>query len=174
MLERLQDENAAALADDEAVTPRSNGREAASGSSFRVESAFMDANPPMVASWMPASTPPAIIMSASPRRIVSQASPSAWPPLAHADTVAKLGPMAPVAMATWPAATFAIPIGMKNGEIRSGPRCPITSTLSNRVATPPSPDPTITPVRAARSSSSRSGRPAAPNASRVQTSANWM
>ena len=134
----------------------------------------MDANPPTVASWMPASTPPAIIRSASPRRIVSHASPRAWPPLAHADTVAKFGPIAPVAMATWPAPTFAMPIGMKNGEIRSGPRSPITSTLSNSVATPPSPDPTITPVRAARSSSSRPGRPAASSACRAQTSANWM
>ena len=82
----------------------SNGRDAASGSSLRVDSAFIDAKPPIVASWMPASTPPAIIRSASPRRIVSQASPSAWPPVAHADTVAKLGPIAPVAMATWPGA----------------------------------------------------------------------
>ena len=129
--------------------PWSNGREAAAGSSFRVDSAFMDAKPPTVASWMLASTPPAIIMSASPRRIVSQASPRAWPPVAQAETVAKLGPSAPVAIAIWPAPTLAMPIGMKNGEIRSGPRSPISSTLSNSVCTPPSPDPTITPVRAA-------------------------
>ena len=60
----------------------------------------MDANPPIVASWMPASTPPAIIRSASPRRIVSHDSPSACPPVAQADTVAKLGPIAPQAIAT--------------------------------------------------------------------------
>ena len=154
--------------------PRSKGREAASGSSLRVDSAFIDAKPPSVASWMAASTPPAIIRSASPRRIVSQASPRAWPPLAQADTVAKLGPMAPVAMATCPAPTFAMPIGTKNGEIRSGPRWPITSTFSNRVATPPSPEPMMTPALAAISASSRPGRPAWTRAWRAQTSANWM
>ncbi len=139
-----------------------------------MERAFIEANPPTVASWTPASTPPAIIMSASPRRIVSHASPSAWPPVAHAETVAKLGPIAPVMIAIWPAPTFAMPIGMKNGEILSGPRSPISSTLSNSVFTPPSPDPTITPVRAARSSSRRPGSPAWSRAWRVQTSANWM
>ena len=41
--------------------------------------------------------PPAIIVSASSRRIVSQASPIAWPPVAHADTVVKFGPDHPVA-----------------------------------------------------------------------------
>ncbi len=113
-------------------------------------------------------------MSASPRRIVSHASPSAWPPVAQADTVAKLGPMAPVAIAICPAATFAIPMGMKNGEMRSGPRSPISSTLSNSVATPPSPEPTITPVRAAMASSRRPGRPAWISAWRAVTSANCM
>ena len=154
--------------------PASNGREAASGSSLRVESAFIDAKPPTVASWIPASTPPAIMMSASPRRIVSHASPSAWPPVAQADTVAKLGPMAPVAIATCPEPTFAMPIGMKNGEIRSGPRSAITRTLSNSVDTPPRPEPTITPVRAAVSSSRRPGSPASSSAWRAHTSANWM
>ena len=153
----------------------SNGREAASGSSLRVESAFIDANPPTVASWIPASTPPAIIMSASPRRIVSHASPRAWPPVAQADTVAKLGPMAPVAIAICPEPTLAMPIGMKNGEIRSGPRSAITSTLSNSVDTPPRPEPTITPVRSAIGSSSRRpGSPASSSAWRAHTSPSWM
>jgi hypothetical protein len=37
--------------------------------------------------------------SASPRRMVSDASPSAWPPVAQADTVAKFGPVIPKLMA---------------------------------------------------------------------------
>ena len=44
---------------------------------------------------MHASEPPASMMSASSRRMVSYASPTAWPPVAHADTVAKLGPVMP-------------------------------------------------------------------------------
>ena len=67
-------------------------------------------------------------------------------------------------IATCPEPTFAIPIGMKNGEIRSGPRSAITRTLSNSVDTPPSPEPTITPVRAAVSSSRRPGSPASSSA----------
>jgi hypothetical protein len=141
---------------------------------LRSDRAFIEAKPPNVASWMPASTPPAIIRSASPRRIVSHDSPSAWPPVAHADTVAKLGPSAPQAIATWPAPTFAMPIGMKNGEIRSGPRSAMTSTLSNSVDTPPRPEPMITPDRAAMSSSRRGGRPAWTSAWLAHTRANWM
>ncbi len=57
--------------------PASNGRDAPAGSSLRVDSAFIEQNPPTAASWMAASTPPAIITSASRRRIVSQASPIA-------------------------------------------------------------------------------------------------
>ena len=64
--------------------------------------------------------PPASITSASSRRIVSHASPIAWAPVAQADTVAKFGPSIPNAIATWPEPTFAMPIGMKNGLIRSG------------------------------------------------------
>ena len=44
---------------------------------------------------MPASLPPAIIVSASSLRIVSYASPIAWPPVAHAETVVKFGPTIP-------------------------------------------------------------------------------
>ena len=64
-----------------------------------------------------------------------------------------------------------MPIGMKNGEIRSGPRSAMTRTLSNSVATPPSPEPRITPVRAASSPSSRPGSPAWSSAWRAPTSA---
>ncbi len=87
----------------------SNGRDAASGSSLRVDSARIAANPPTSVSKMPASEPPASITSASSRRIVSHASPIAWPPVAHAETVAKFGPVIPKLMATCPEPTFGIP-----------------------------------------------------------------
>ena len=139
--------------------PLSNGREAPSGSSLRVESAFIDEKPPTTASWIAASVPPASMMSASPRRMVSHDSPIAWAPVAQADTVAKFGPSIPNAIATWPEPTFAMPIGMKNGEIRSGPRSAMSRTLSNSVATPPSPEPRMQPVRSASAPSIRPGQP---------------
>ena len=154
--------------------PRSNGREAASGSSLRVERAFIELKPPTTASWIAASVPPASMMSASSRRIVSQASPIAWAPVAQAETVAKFGPSIPNAIATWPEPTFGMPIGMKNGLIRSGPRSAMSRTLSNIVATPPRPDPRMTPVRSASGPSIRPGRPAWSSASRATTSPNWM
>ena len=73
----------------------SNGRDAPSGSSFRRDSARIESNPPTNGSKIPASLPPAIIVSASLRRIVSHASPIAWPPVAQADTVVKFGPTIP-------------------------------------------------------------------------------
>ena len=57
--------------------PWSNGREAPAGSSLRVESARMAAKAPTKASKMGASEPPAIIISASPRRMISVPSPMA-------------------------------------------------------------------------------------------------
>ena len=154
--------------------PRSNGRDAAAGSSLRVDSAFIDENPPTTASWIAASVPPASMMSASSRRIVSHASPIAWAPVAHAETVAKFGPSIPNAIATCPEPTFAMPIGMKNGLIRSGPRSAMSRTFSNRVQTPPSPEPRMTPVRSASAPSIRPGRPAWSSAWRATTSPNWM
>ena len=118
---------------------------------------------------MPASVPPASITSASPRRIVSQASPMAWPPVAQAETIAKFGPRAPVLMATCPAATLGMPIGMKNGLIRSGPRSTLIVMLSMSVPTPPSPVPRMTPVSSASVPSRRSGKPARSIASRAAT-----
>ena len=84
----------------------------------------------------------------------------AWPPVAQADTVVKFGPVMPKVIATWPAPTFGIPIGMRNGLMRSGPRVAFVEIPSTRVPTPPSPVPRITPVRSASSPSSRAGRPA--------------
>ena len=54
--------------------------------------------------------------------MISLASPIAWPPVAQAETVVKLGPVIPNWMAIWPAPTLGMPIGTRNGLIRFGPR----------------------------------------------------
>ena len=51
--------------------PRSNGRDARSGSSLRSDSARMAANAPMFSSMIAASVPPAMTMSARPDLIMS-------------------------------------------------------------------------------------------------------
>ena len=123
---------------------------------------------------MPASAPPAIITSASPRRIVSEDSPIAWPPVAHADTVVKFGPVMPKLIAIWPAPVFGMPIGTRNGLMRSGPRSTFAVMPSTSVPTPPRPVPRITPVRSARSPSKRAGNPAWSSAWRAATSPKAM
>ena len=57
---------------------------------------------------------------ASPRRIISAASPIALALVAQAETVAKFGPFAPVCIETKPAAMSVMNIVMKNGLTRSG------------------------------------------------------
>ena len=128
---------------------RSNGRLAFSGASFRVDRARIAAKPPTPIGVMAASEPPAIITSASPRRITSLASPSACADAAQAVQVAMFGPFAPYRIDTWPAARLMIAAGMKNGEILPGP--PSSSLVCSRsiVANPPMPEAMKTPTREA-------------------------
>src|SRR5207237_3712359 len=98
----------------------SNGRHAFPGSSLRVESARMAANPPTLIGVIAASDPPAIIASASPRRMISNDSPTACAEAEQAVQVARFGPLAPKRIDTWPAARLMIEEGMKNGEILRG------------------------------------------------------
>src|SRR5712692_409450 len=69
----------------------------------------------------PFSAPPAIITLASPRRIVSQASPMALLLVAQAEAQPQFGPFAPTMIATKPAAPSTIIILGKNGLMRWGP-----------------------------------------------------
>ena len=88
---------------------------------FRVDRAPIALNPATTIRAMGASLPPAIMTSASPRRIIAAASPIACAELAHAETGAKFGPRAPVTIATVPDAMLPRNIGMKNGLRRPGP-----------------------------------------------------
>ena len=77
MLERLEHEDAAGLAHDEAVAPGVEGAARPLGSSFRRESARIAPKPAMPTRVMPASVPPQNITSARPSRIASAPSPMA-------------------------------------------------------------------------------------------------
>src|SRR6185503_17719813 len=127
----------------------SNGRLARSGSSLRVESARSAPNPPMPIGVMAASDPPAIITSAAPRLMISNASPMACADAEQAVQVAEFGPLAPNRIETWPAARLMIADGMKKGEILRGP--PSRSALCSRsiVVNPPMPEAMKTPTRSA-------------------------
>ena len=96
-----------------------------------------------------ASVPPASIMVALPRRIISVASPMQWAPVAQAVTTVRFGPRRPNMMLTWPLAMFAISMGMKNGLTLSGPRSSNVLCWASSVYMPPMPEPTITPMRSA-------------------------
>ena len=100
---------------------RSKGRQARVGSSLRVESARIAANPPTPKGVIAASDPPATITSASPRRMVSNASPTACADAEQAVQVAEFGPFAPRRIDTCPAARLMIVAGMKKGDIFRGP-----------------------------------------------------
>src|SRR4029453_13242537 len=64
-----------------------------------------------------------------------------WPPVRQGETVVKFGPVIPKLIATWPAPTFGIPIGIRNGLIRSGPRVALIEIRSTGGATAPRPAP---------------------------------
>ena len=102
--------------------PESNGRDAASGSSLRRESARIAVNPAMPTRVIGASVPPQNIASARPRRIASSPSPIAMFEAAHAVHSAASGPCAPSSIETQAAAMFGMIWTIANGLVRSGPR----------------------------------------------------
>jgi len=144
----------------------SHGREAAAGSSLRVDNARMAAKPPRPKGEMVASEPPATTTSASPYSIMRLASPMQWRPVVHAVTTAKLGPLKPKRMETWPAIMLMIEAGTKNGEIRRGPRAVYSTWVCSIMGKPPMPEPITQAMRVANSSSRASpvGKPASSTA----------
>ena len=120
-----------------------------SGASFRVDMARIAANPPTLIGVIAASEPPAIIASASPRRMISNDSPTACAEAEHAVQVARFGPLAPKRIDTCPAARLMMDAGMKNGEIFRGPPASSASCSRSMLVNPPMPEPTNTPTFAA-------------------------
>ncbi len=118
-----------------------------------------------------ASEPPASMTSARPSRIIMAASPIAWAEPAHAETVAKLGPLEPMSIATRPDAMLGSVIGTTNGDSLLGPLVMSVSVPCSNVSIPPMPVPTSTPTRSAIGAISR---PAWDTASRVATTASWL
>ena len=125
----------------------SNGREAFSGSSLRVDMAFMAQKPAMVRGTIMASAPPAIMTSASPRWMIRWASPRAWLPVAHAVTTEEFGPLAPKRMDTRPEAMLMMSMGITKGDTRSRPFSIRACSPSRSVVIPPMPEPMSTPRR---------------------------
>ena len=101
--------------------PLSYGRLAAAGSSSRVDRAFIEANADIGSGWMQASAPPAMTMSARPRRIRSIAQLSASVPDAQALTGVCAPPRAPSLRLIVAAPPFGMSIWIVCGETRRAP-----------------------------------------------------
>ena len=151
--------------------PASKGRTARSGASLRVLMAFIEQKPARLSGVRAASLPPQIMATASSRWMARNASPIACPPVAHADTIERFGPLAPWAMLTAPEAMLTMIIVAKKGLTRPGPRSSSTRCCSSQVAAPPIPDPMITPTRSAFRGVI--AKPESSSASRDAASASW-
>ena len=101
--------------------PLSNGRDARSGSSLRMDSARIAANAAMFSGRMAASVPPARTTSARPDLIISRAYPMASAPDAQALTVVCTPARAFSSMPSHPAEPFGMSIGTVNGDRRCQP-----------------------------------------------------
>jgi hypothetical protein len=109
---------------------------------LRVESAFIDANPPIPIGVIAASVPPQIIISAAPRSIILNESPIECVEAEHAVAVAEFGPRAPYRIEMCPEARLTIAEGMKNGEIFPGPLCINLICSRSMMSKPPMPEET--------------------------------
>ena len=125
----------------------SQGREARSGSSLRMERAFMLPKPERPQGRMEASEPPQMMASASPNLMMRQASPMLLLEVAQAVVMHMFGPMKPNSVAIMPVAMFVIIMGMRKGLTRPGPLLRRTSYCVSMVLRPPMPLPTMTPMR---------------------------
>src|SRR2546423_2527748 len=125
----------------------SNGRDAASGSSLRVDIARIAANPAIGSGWMTASVPPATTMSARPARRMSSAHAIASAPVAQALVGACTPALAPSSNPTQAAGPWGISIGTVCGLTLRGPDASRMSSWLSSVTAPPMPLPTTTANR---------------------------
>src|SRR3954453_4140833 len=125
----------------------SNGREARSGSSLRVDIARMAANPAMGSGCTQASVPPTRTTSARSNRSRSSPQRIASAPDAQALTGACTPPFAPIDSPTAAAGPLGMSIGMVKGETRLGPFSSRTSSWPSRGSAPPMPVPKTTAIR---------------------------
>ena len=109
------------------------------GSSLRVDSAFIAANPPMPSGVMAASAPPAIIASVSPRGWTS--TPRRWRARwsSTRTPATSSGPWRRTRMVISPGAMLMIIWRMKNGERRSKPFSSAFLCCSSSEPSPPMP-----------------------------------
>jgi len=126
---------------------RSNGRDARSGSSLRLLSAFIAENPARPSSTIAASEPPATKISASPNLIMRHDSPMELLDVAQAVTMHMFGPRNPNSIEITPLAMLLMSIGIVKAETRCGPLFINTLNWSSSVFSPPMPLLTITPKR---------------------------
>ena len=119
---------------------------------MRVDKARAEAKPPMPSGDTVLSAPPATITSTSPYSIIRPASPMQCRPVVQAVTMARLGPVNPKRIDTWPAIMLMIDAGTKKGEMRRAPRSLYSLCVASIIGKPPMPEPTITPMRSASSS----------------------
>ncbi len=101
--------------------PLSHGRDAASGSSLRRESAIIWPKAAIGSGCTAASVPPHTTTSARPSRIRSIPMAIASLPDAHAETGVCTPALAPSARPMLAAGEFGISIGIASGETRRGP-----------------------------------------------------
>ncbi len=92
------------------------------------------------------SDEPAITVCTSPRRMSSEASPTALVPVEQAVTTHMLWPMAPVSIAIIPDVASTRPFAMNVGATRSGPFWSRTCQFSIISVWPPAPVPKTTPT----------------------------
>ena len=113
---------------------RSKGREALVGSSLRVLRAVSRLKPVTPKGWIIVCVPPESITSASPRRMISTASPTAWLLAAQAVRQLTFGPWALKRLARWPAGMFG---SCSNSAIGCSVSRPLRMNLARSSLSPP-------------------------------------
>ena len=106
----------------------------------------MFVKPAWAASRRGASVEPEMTAMQSPRRIASAPSPTLWVPVAQAETMQTLWPIAPVSIAIIPEEESTRALAMNVGLTRFGPFSWSVAKFSIISCWPPAPEPKTTPT----------------------------